>query len=46
MEWGVDKLVNIDEVILVTAEKVYPPHPALCFKTMDSHYSISDTNKG
>lgn len=25
MEWGVDKLVNVDELILVTAEKVYPP---------------------
>lgn len=29
MEWRVDKLVNVDDVILVKAEKVY--HPTLCF---------------
>ena len=25
MEWRVDTLVNVDDVILVKAEKVYPP---------------------
>lgn len=37
MEWKVDKFVNVDDVILVTAEKVAIPPPCACFERMDSH---------
>lgn len=36
MEWKVDKFVNVDDVILVTAENYIPP-PCACFERMDSH---------